>query len=159
MQCFKISQMFLGRQNCSYFILIVPLTMDWPCGIWKHCFESKHLKHSIWHMERHWRESLGVPSYSSIHITSEICNTLLLQHHAALVQFRYVNRLQQSKNNFIRLNLPILKSRWLMNVFLNINARFMGYMSLIMPKMPWELELNGYREMKIVQGSAHFMEN
>lgn len=51
----------------------------------------------------------GVPTFSSSHITADICNQLLFKHHVALLQAKFYKRLIKSNSLIIRLNLPFLK--------------------------------------------------
>ena len=55
------------------------------------------------------KKIVGAPTYSSSHITADICTVFLLNHHIALLQARYLKRLLKSRNYLIRLNLPLLK--------------------------------------------------
>ena len=52
---------------------------------------------------------IGVPTYSSSHEAAEACNVLLLNHHIAQLQARYLKRMLKSKHPLIRLNIPFLK--------------------------------------------------
>ena len=56
---------------------------------------------------------LGVPVHSSSHIVVDMCKHLLLKHHLAYVQARYIKRVIRSKKNLIRLCRPYLKSGYL----------------------------------------------
>ena len=47
--------------------------------------------------------------FASNHDVAEKCNQLLLKHHLALTQARYLKRLERSRSAIINLNLPILK--------------------------------------------------
>ena len=57
-----------------------------------------------------FKKIIGVPAYSSSHITADICNHLLLKYHVALIQFRYLKRLLSLKNNTIRQCSSYIKS-------------------------------------------------
>ena len=52
---------------------------------------------------------IGVPLYSSNHVTADICGHLLLQHQIALLQYNYYFKLHHSKSFLIKMNLPFLK--------------------------------------------------
>ena len=56
---------------------------------------------------------LGVPVYSSSHIAAEMCNNLLLKHHIAYVQARYVKSVMRSNNELLKLYRPYLKGGYL----------------------------------------------
>ena len=57
-----------------------------------------------------FKRMLGVPFYSSTHITAEICELLTLKHHVIKAQLRFLYRLLDTKNRLIKINLACLKS-------------------------------------------------
>ena len=56
---------------------------------------------------------MGAPRYSSSHITANLCNQLLLKHHIAVLQWRYIKRVFNSQNAIIKLCSSFLKSGYL----------------------------------------------
>ena len=56
---------------------------------------------------------VGAPVYSSSHVTADLCNQLLLQHHIAFIQARYLKRVFAYQNDITKLCLPFLKSGYL----------------------------------------------
>ena len=56
---------------------------------------------------------LGIPVHSSSHVSADICNKLLLRHHLAYVQARYVKRLFRLNNSLLKLYRPFMKSGYL----------------------------------------------
>ena len=59
------------------------------------------------------KKVVGVPFYSSSHVTAEMCRQLLFKHHYALLQARFVKRVLSSKNEINVLCLPYLKNGYL----------------------------------------------
>ena len=59
------------------------------------------------------KKVVGVPFYSSSHVTAEMCRQLLFKHHYALLQARFVKRVLSSKNEINMLCLPYLKNGYL----------------------------------------------
>ena len=57
------------------------------------------------------KRMLGVPPpvYSSNHQVAQQCNQMLLRHHLALTQCRYLNRLLRTNNAIIKTNMPFFK--------------------------------------------------
>ena len=51
--------------------------------------------------------------HSSSHIAADMCNNLLLRHHLAYIQVRYIKRLMISDNELIKLYRPYLKGGYL----------------------------------------------
>ncbi len=54
------------------------------------------------------KRMIDVPTHASSHEAAENCNQLLLRHHLALIQARYLHRLINSKVCIIKSNIPLL---------------------------------------------------
>ena len=52
----------------------------------------------------------GCPRYASSHLTAEMCNQLLLQHHISKIQLKYYFRFLKHENSIIRLNRIFIKN-------------------------------------------------
>ena len=61
------------------------------------------------------KKILGAPSYASSHISANICNVLLLEHHLSLVQVRFLKRTLNLNNVIVKLSFPHIKSGYLCN--------------------------------------------
>ena len=59
------------------------------------------------------KKIIGAPRYSSSHVTATLCNQLLLNHHVATLQWRYMNRIFKSHNPIISICKPFLKAGYL----------------------------------------------
>ena len=66
------------------------------------------------------KKIIGVPRYSSSHITADICDQLLLKHHIAFVQLRYIFRILESNNSIFRICSPMLKVGYLYSAVSNL---------------------------------------
>ena len=65
------------------------------------------------------KKIIGVPLYSSSHITAEICGSLLFIHHLSIIQARYMKRLANVNNSIINLSFYYLQSGFLFNSVFN----------------------------------------
>ena len=59
------------------------------------------------------KKIVGAPRYSSSHVTADICNQLLLKHHIALLQVRYIKRCMYSDCEVFKLCHSYLKQGYL----------------------------------------------
>ena len=66
------------------------------------------------------KKLVGVPFYSSSHVTADICGQLLFKHHYALLQARFLKRVLSSKNEVIMFCLPFLKNGYLCSSAINL---------------------------------------
>ena len=70
------------------------------------------------------KKIVGAPISSSSHVTADLCNQLLLRHHVAFLQARYVKRILKTQNVLLKLSLTYIKAGHLMtsvaNLFQNI---------------------------------------
>ena len=59
------------------------------------------------------KKIVGAPRYSSSHVTADICNQLLLKHHIALLQVRYIKKCMYSDCEVFKLCHSYLKQGYL----------------------------------------------
>ena len=59
------------------------------------------------------KKIIGVPKYSSSHSAAEVCNQLLLKHHVALLQARFIKRSMLAENEIFKLCRFYLKQGYL----------------------------------------------
>ena len=88
---------------------------DYGLGLWdtgvlfnKHIFKTFKVAYS-----NALKKIVGAPRYSSTHVTPTLCNQLLLNHHIATLQWRYMNRVFKSFNSIISICKPFLKAGYL----------------------------------------------
>ena len=65
------------------------------------------------------KKIVGAPKYSSSHVTADICNQLLLKHHVALLQVRYIKRCMHSNSEIFKLCHSYLKQGYLHGSIVN----------------------------------------
>ena len=59
------------------------------------------------------KKIVGAPRYSSSHITANLCNQLLMKHHIAVLQWRYMQRIFKSQNAVMKTCTTHLMSGYL----------------------------------------------
>ena len=95
---------------------------DYGLPLWNHAtsFNSKIFKAFNVAFNKSLKRISGVPIFASSHITANECNILLLNHHTALTQARYLKRVMRSTNPLIKNYKPYMYEGFFMRNVLNV---------------------------------------
>ena len=85
---------------------------DYGLGLWNpgNTFNKQIFKAFETAYSNALKKIIGVPVYSSSHITADLCGQLLFKHHVSFIQARYMKRVLMYKNEITLLCSPYLRN-------------------------------------------------